>query len=104
MTGNPEPLPLTPILTFRQLLLAELYACTNCVKTFDPVKLSLVTYYWCVTFSIITTRYFMCAQACPRTSAGAAGRPSRVSRGLQLPWPLLPMSALGASEQGAQVH
>ena len=48
MLRTPQPLGVTAVPTLRKRLLSAVFASTNCILSFEPTSLSLVTYYWSV--------------------------------------------------------
>lgn len=51
MSRNPQPLTSVTVLTYRQLLLCDIYNSARCVMSLNPSTLTLITYYWYVTLT-----------------------------------------------------
>jgi hypothetical protein len=51
MPGHPQPLTVTTVPTYRQLLLSKIYNSTDVVWSLDPAKLCLTKWYWCVAWN-----------------------------------------------------
>jgi hypothetical protein len=52
MPGHPQPLTVTAVPTYRQILLNKIYNSTDVVWSLDPVTLNLTTWHWCVAWNL----------------------------------------------------
>jgi hypothetical protein len=52
MPGHPQPLTVTTVPTYRQILLYKIYNSTDTVWSLDPDTLKLATWHWCVAWNL----------------------------------------------------
>ena len=52
MPGHPQPLTVTTVPTYRQILLNKVYNATNVIWSLDSATLELTKWHWCVPWSV----------------------------------------------------
>jgi len=52
MPGHPQPLMVTTVPTYRQILLNRVYNSTDVVWSLDPATLKLIKWHWCVAWNL----------------------------------------------------
>jgi hypothetical protein len=52
MPGHPQPLTMTTILTYQQILLNKVYNLMNVIWSLDSATLKLTKWHWCVAWNL----------------------------------------------------